>query len=178
MQARCLALRAGATSTRDCKLEQRRPTASAPEVSEPTGTSRKVAFAQSQSAAELEKKEIKGQYVDAIKQAFVEAAAQLTGSQVELDVGSAVSDAESIEPSEAGTRRSSRQTLATTRRTRSTSGSLARFDSHVMVPADLLLRTLAASNSRTVSNAAVSHKPFTGRADQDPDESFECFERY
>jgi hypothetical protein len=43
---------ARATSTPDRELEQRRPAATAPEASAPAETSRKIAFARSQTAAE------------------------------------------------------------------------------------------------------------------------------
>jgi hypothetical protein len=108
-----LAFRARATSTPDRESEQRRPTASAPEAPVPTDTLRKVAFAQPQSALDIDKQEVRGQYVDAIREALAEAAAQLTGRQEELGVGSADSDAESIDPSEAVSHRSPGRTPTT-----------------------------------------------------------------
>jgi hypothetical protein len=113
-----------------------------------------------------------------MKRDFTDAATQLAGRQVELGVGSAESDAESCEPSERETRRTPRRTYTPTRRARSTSGQRAVCEDRVPVPADWLLRTIAANGTRTVSDAAVSPKPFTGRADQDPEGWFEYFERY
>jgi hypothetical protein len=65
-----------------------------------------------------------------------------------------------------------------TRRARSTSGQRTTCEDRVPVPTDWLLRTIAANGTRTVSDAAVQPKPFTGKADQDPEGWFEFFERY
>jgi hypothetical protein len=106
-----------------------------------------------ESAAEDEKEQ-GADYTDIIKRAFVDAAAQLTGRQVQLDAGSADSDAESVESSRARTRNAPGRTLTPTHRARSTSGSRTRYNDHVPVSADLLLRTLAASGTRMISDTA------------------------
>jgi hypothetical protein len=48
------------------------------------------------------------------------------------------------------------------RRARSTSRPRVQIDNGIPVPADLMLRTLAANGTRTVSDAAVSPKPLQG----------------
>jgi hypothetical protein len=60
-----------------------------------------------------------------------------------------------------------------TRRVRSASGQRTTCEDRVPVPTDWLLRTIAANGTRTVSDAAVQPKPFTGKADQDPEGWFE-----
>jgi hypothetical protein len=164
------------TSTPDRETEQQRPTASAPDAAALAETLRKVAFAQSQADEEQER--TRSYLIGTIKRAFADAASQLAGRQVELGAGSAESDAESCEPSERETRRAPRRTYMPTRRARSASGQRTTCEDRVPVPTDWLLRTIAANGTRTVSDAAVQPKPFTGKADQDPEGWFEFFERY
>jgi hypothetical protein len=164
------------TSTPDRETGQRRPTASVPDAATLAETLRKVAFAQSQADEEQER--TRSYLIGTIKRAFADAATQLAGRQVELGVGSAESDAESCELSKRETRRTPRQTYMPTRRARSTSGQRAMCEDRVPVSTDWLLRTIAANGTRTVSDAALQPKPFTGRADQDPEGWFEFFERY
>ncbi len=81
------------------------------------------------------------------------------------------SDGRAAEP-----RRSTSRTSA--RRQRSLSGPRTTNSRDVVVPADLLMRTIAAGGPRAISDAAVAPKPFTGRAAQDPESWLEYFERY
>jgi hypothetical protein len=164
------------TSTPDRETEHRRPIASAPDAATLAETLRKVAFAQSQADEEQER--TRSYLIGTIKRAFADAASQLAGRQVELGDGSAESDAESTDSSEPETRRTPRRTYMPTRRARSASGQRTTGEDRVPVPTDWLLRTIAANGTRTVSDAAVQPKPFTGKADQDPEGWFEFFERY
>ena len=64
------------------------------------------------------------------------------------------------------------------RRTRSLSASRQTPPDTVAVPTDLLLKSLAAANTRMVPDVVVAPKPFTGNASQDPESWLEYFERY
>ena len=63
-------------------------------------------------------------------------------------------------------------------RSRSTSQGSREREECVTIPAALLVRTLAASGTKAISDTAVAPKPFTGRSSQDPEVWLEYFERY
>jgi hypothetical protein len=48
----------------------------------------------------------------------------------------------------------------------------------VGVPAEFLVRTVAANTVRSISDASIAPKAFTGKTEQDAEEWFEYFERY
>jgi hypothetical protein len=58
------------------------------------------------------------------------------------------------------------------------SSGTAEPPSTVGVPADFLVRTVAANTVRSISDASIAPKAFTGKAEQDAEEWYEYFERY
>ena len=61
--------------------------------------------------------------------------------------------------------------------TRTRSASAGSTD-RITIPAELLLRTLASSGTKAISDTAVAPKPFTGKSTQDPEVWLEYLERY